>query len=228
MSVILNDKLFHSPVSNLTYGFTLEKDLEIKFLKLERIFSTKKIMCRSTLKSMYPDSTYFSWKNYNGDNYVSLAKHISQKNEEDRDLNHIIFDENAYQMYPENEISLVLNSALYEENPKYLDGARIPLEVQVLGDIDLKFLEAISIPGIRGIQPFFKNKDCDITDCLESYLDSKKYYNMLIRLLEFVKNNHIKVPIVDIDTGLEYQDNPEYRQLIKKYESIEISKQNHS
>lgn len=218
MTFMLNDKLFHSPVSNLQFGWSKEKDLEIKMLKLERIFSSRLIMCRDTLKQIYPESLFFSQKNYNQDKYVSLSKHISQKNEEDMDPNHIIFsDETAWEMYPLNEISFVLNQSLYKENPKYLLGVRIPLEVQVQGDIDLKYLEAISIPAICGIQPFFKGKDYDIQDCLKSYLDSKKYYYMLETLLKFVCVHNIHVPIVDIETGIQYCDNSEYRQLIKKY-----------
>lgn len=218
MTLILNNKLFHSPVSNLQFGWSREKDLEIKMLKLERIFSSRKIMCRNTLKQTYPESIYFSQKNYNQDKYVSLAKHISQKNGEDMDPNHIIFsDETAWEMYPLNEISLVLNEKLYEENPKYLHGVRIPLEVQVLGDIDLKYLEAISIPAICGIQPFFKGKECNLQVCLESYLFSTRYYYMLEELLKFVRKSSLFVPIVDVETGLEYCDNLEYRKLIKQY-----------
>lgn len=221
MAFSLDDKLFHSPVANLVYqyGWTREKDLEIKLLKLKRIFSTGKIMCRDTLEKTYPENYYPSQRNYNGKQCVSLAKHISQKNAEDEDERHIVFsDENAYEMYPWCEISLVLNQTLYEENTKYLNGTRIPLEVQVLGDIDLKYAEAISIPAVRGIQPFFEGKSCDIADCIESYLDSTKYYDMLNGLLELVKKENISVPIVDIETGLKYVDNQEYRQLIKNYQ----------
>lgn len=218
MALVLDDKLFHSPVSNLNFGWTREKDLEIKMLKLERIFSSKKIMCRDTLKQTYPESIYLSQNNNNQNKYVSLAKHISQKSEEDMDPNHIIFsDETAWEIYPWNEISLVLNKALYEENPKYLNGVRIPLEVQVQGDIDLKYLEAISIPAVCGIQPFFKGKDCDIQVCLENCLFNIRYYYMLEELLKFVRTHNIFVPIVDIETGMEYCDNLEYRELIKGY-----------
>ncbi len=219
--IVLEDKLFHSPVSNLIYqpGWTREKDLEVKMLKLERIFSTGKIMCRDTLEKAYPNNYYPCQRNYNKNHSVSLAKHESKKNTEDEDENHVIFsDENAYEMYPWNEISLVLNERLLEENPKYLDGVRIPLEVQALGDIDLKYLEAISIPAIFGIQPFFKGRSFDMMDCIESYLDSTKYYEMLHKLLGLVEKRNISVPIVDIETGYEYCDNLEYRQLIKKYQ----------
>ncbi len=148
----LEDKLFHTPVSNLNYRWTFEKDLEIKLLKLKRIFDSKKIMCRKSLLKLYPDNAYLSSKNNNGLNYVSLSKHISQKASEDKDSNNIIkSDENAFEIYPWNDISLVLNSDLYAENPKHLEGTRIPLEVQVLGDIDIKYVEAISIPAILGI-----------------------------------------------------------------------------
>ncbi len=215
MSLILEDKLFHSPVSNLTYKWTPELDLKIKLLKLERIINSKKIMCRKTLQELYPNDFYPSSSNYNQDEYVSLAKHISKKNDEDKDEKHIICsDENAWEIYPWNEISIVLNKELFKENHKYTNGLRIPLEVQVKGDIDLKYMEALSIPAIFGIEPFFKGKEYDLELCLDMLKDSIKYYSMLSALVDMSKRLKVQVPIVDVETGLVYQENKEYKKLL--------------
>lgn len=40
---------------------------------------------------------------------------------------------------------------------------------------------------------------------------------MLTALLKLLKDNNIILPIVDIETGIYYSDNPEYRNLLKKH-----------
>lgn len=86
------------------------------------------------------------------------------------------------------------------------------------GSIDLKYLEAISIPAVRGIAPFFPGKTDNLDDSLESYLDSNRLYIKLQELIKVMRLYGITVPIVDIDTGIEYADNPEYREKIKLLE----------
>lgn len=104
MSIILEDKLFHSIVSNTYIKWTkYESDTEIEMLKLKRIFETGKILCREDIVKKYTEDNFWSRTNYNGSDLISLSKHITGKNENDCDERYVIFtDENAWYMYPFN------------------------------------------------------------------------------------------------------------------------------
>ena len=73
----LKDKLFHAIISD--ENLLLSQKLEWEKNTLERIFFTKKIMCRNSIRQKWDDNS-FSKKNYNGDLYVSLSKHVSKQN----------------------------------------------------------------------------------------------------------------------------------------------------
>lgn len=215
--VSLEDKLFHAVVPNEDLLFSQKIDAEKKLLW--RIFSNYKIMCRNSLFQKYEDAS-FSRRNYNGDTHVSLAKHISKKNEEDTDERFVINlkTENAWQMYPFSHIAFVLNQELLNENEKYLYGPRIPFEVQVEGDISLKYLEAVSFPVVKGLLPFFEKTKYP----LSTYLESLEYFGIndflqLEMVLDVLFRKEVSVPLVNISTGNEYHNNIAYRRLIRKY-----------
>ena len=123
--------------------------------------------------------------------------HISKQNEEDFDERYVINrkTENAWQMYPFSHIALVLNRELTQENEKYLYGPRIPFEVQVKGDISLKYLEAIS----------FEQTKYPLTTYLQAlgFTDFQK----LEMVLEVLFRKEVSVPLVNISTGNEYHEN---------------------
>ncbi len=133
--------------------------------------------------------------------------HISKQNEEDFDERYVINrkTENAWQMYPFSHIALVLNRELTQENEKYLYGPRIPFEVQVKGDISLKYLEAISFPVVKGLLPFFEQTKYPLTTYLQAlgFTDFQK----LEMVLEVLFRKEVSVPLVNISTGNEYHEN---------------------
>lgn len=214
--IFLENKLFHAIVPS--EDLLLVQKLEMERILLQRIFSCNKIMCRNSILQKYGDDASFSRRNYNGNTRVSLAKHISKQNQEDSDCRYVINmeTENAWQMYPFSHIALVLNKALFNENEKYLYGPRIPLEVQVEGDISLKYLEAISFPVVNGLLPFFEETNYPLSTYLESLvrfgMDDFQKLEMILAIL-FQKKVH--VPLVNISTGNEYHDNIEYQRLIR-------------
>lgn len=214
--IALEDKLFHAVVPN--EDVLLSQKIDAERTLLERIFWNYKIMCRNSILQKYDDVS-FSRRNYNGDTRVSLAKHISKQNEEDDDERYVINQktENAWQMYPFSHVALVLNPDLFMENEKYLYGPRIPLEVQVEGDVSLKYLEALSFPVVRGLLPFFEK----INYPLSTYLEALKQFGIddfqrLDMVLDVLFRREVRVPLVSISTGNEYHDNPAYRRLIRK------------
>ncbi len=211
----LKDKLFHAIISD--ENLLLSQKLEWEKNTLERIFFTKKIMCRNSLRQKWDDNS-FSKKNYNGDLYVSLSKHVSKQNEEDTDERYVLNQktENAWQMYPFSHIALVLNAELLKENKKYVYGPRIPFEIQVEGDISLKYLEALSFPVVNGLLPFFET----IKQPLSIYLEALDHFGLydfwqLEMVLDLLFRKQISVPLVNISTGNEYHNNAEYRKLIR-------------
>lgn len=214
--IALEDKLFHAVVPD--EDLLLSQKLELEKKLLWRIFSTNKIMCRNSLLQKYYDDVFFSRRNYNGGSRVSLSKHISKQNEEDNDERYVINQktENAWQMYPFSHIALVLNAELLEENKKYLYGPRIPFEVQVEGDISLKYLEAVSFPVVNGLLPFFEKIEYPLSTYLEALERVGLYdYWQLEMVLDVLFLKEISVPLVNISTGNEYHDNIEYRKLIR-------------
>ena len=213
--VSLEDKFFHAivPSEDLLLVQIIEEERKI----LYRILETNKIMCRNSILQKYEDVS-FSRRNYNGDTRVSLAKHISKHNKEDEDEYYVINKktENAWQMYPFSHVALVLSSELFMENEKYLYGPRIPFEVQVEGDISLKYLEAVSFPVVKGLLPFFEETKYP----LSTYLQALETFGIsdfqkLEMILDVLFRKEISVPLVNISTGNEYHDNIEYRRLIR-------------
>ena len=214
--ISLEDKLFHAVVPD--EDLLLSQKLELKKKLLWRIFSTNKIMCRNSILDGYYEDASFSRKNYNGDSRVSLSKHISMQNEEDNDERYVINrkTENAWQMYPFSHVALVLNQELLKENKKYLYGPRIPFEVQVEGNISLKYLEDVSVPVVYGLRPFFEKTKYPLSTYLESLervgLDD---FRQLEMVLDILFRKEVSVPLVNISTGNEYHENIEYRRLIR-------------
>lgn len=209
----LNDKLFHSIVS---YKDNVGKltELKIILLKLERIFSQGKILCREEIEKLYNEHLFCKY-NYNGKHSVSLSKHPIQLDINKSKKIHYL-DENAFYDYAFNYISLVLNDKLLEEYKINEHGIRMHLETQIKGSIDLKYLEAISLPINKSIIPFFR-EDCNLEDCVSSYTDNQFTYLKLQKLISLMRRYNIDVPIIDIATGNEYRDNKKYKQLIKDY-----------
>lgn len=213
--IILKDKLFHAIVPD--EDTLLSQKIEEERKMLWRIFSTNKILCRNSLFQQYEDIS-FSKRNYNGDFHVSLAKHISRQSKEDYDERYVINQEteNAWYMYPFSYIAFVLNSELLNENEKYLYGPRIPFEIQVKGNISLKYLEAISFPVVNGLLPFFEKTNYPLT----TYLQALETFGLtdfykLEMVLDVLNRHEVSVPLVNISTGNEYHDHIEYRKLIR-------------
>lgn len=136
--------------------------------------------------------------------------HISKQNEEDFDERYVINrkTENAWQMYPFSHIALVLNQELTQENEKYLYGPRIPFEVQVKGNISLKYLEAISFPVVKGLLPFFEQTKHPLTNYLQA-LETFGFtdFQKLEMVLDVLFRKEVSVPLVNISTGNEYHEN---------------------
>lgn len=213
----LEDKYFHSVKSNCfnTSGRNMI-DLKIVLLKLERIFKERKVLCRSEINKIYPNNHYYSYVNHNKDDLISLSKHIKKKNSDDEDERHVImFDENAYEMYPFSNLSLVFNEKLFKECILIKDGIRIPMEVQVKGNVDLKYLDAISIPVLPSIEPFFSDS-YDLEVAIRQCNINPYYYTQLEQTIKLMEKYNIDVPIVDIITGNEYRENDNYKRLIKE------------
>jgi len=206
----LEDKLFHSIVS---YDFDSGKITKMKtiLLKLERIFSQGKILCREEIEKIYDDNL-FCKLNYNGQDCISLSKHSTQSDDKSKEINYLY--ENAFLYYTFNFVSLVLNTKLLEEYEMNEHGTRMHLEVQVKGNIDLKYLEAISFPVYKSIIPFFED-DCNLEDCFSSYADNQFFFLALQKLILLMGKYKIDVPIINIATGNEYRENEEYKKMIK-------------
>lgn len=206
----LKDKLFHGIKA---YNCTIDQErLNLIRLKLERVIITGKILRRKDLETLYKDNNCCRI-NYNCGVLISLSKHKSAWDENDKSIYVNDKEDDSWDMYPENEICLVLNKDLLNDNIIELNYMRCPLELQVRNPIDLKYLEAISIPSMSLTEPFFKD-DCDIEECLTHYHEFP--YNRLNMVLEVLNKYGIKVPIVDIKTGNEYRENLEYRNKIKE------------
>lgn len=221
MAINLEDKLFHSVVTNGDFFTTEKTRKEINLLKLKRIFLKEKIMCRKSIEDNYQDipySSYFSARNYNGNDLVSLVKHISQKDEEDFDKRYVLNNgEDAWQMYPFSHVSLVLNKNLLNENLKYPYGPRISSEIQVKGDISLKYLEAISFPGYTELYPFFCQTKIPYDYYLEAFLKSGgRSYQELREIITLMNEYNINLPLISIVSGEEYQPNKEYETVLNK------------
>lgn len=206
----LNDKLFHSIVS---YDKNVGKltELKIILLKLDRILSQGKILCREEIQKLYNEQLFCKY-NYNGQNFISLTKHSTQLNNNSKEIKYLF--EDAFYAYALNSISLVLDNKILEECKINEHGIMMSLEVQVKGSIDLKHLVGISLPIDKSITPFFRDY-CNLEDCVSSYIDNQFAYLKLQKLICLLNKYDINVPLVDIATGSEYKDNKEYKQLIK-------------
>ena len=116
-------------------------------------------------------------------------------------------------------ISLVFNKKLFEECILVKDGIRIPLEVQVKKSVSLKYLDALSIPVLPFLKPFFSDNYKIDFDTNHGYLNNN-YYILLEEIIKLMEKYNINVPIVDIITGNEYRENKDYKKIIKERVNI--------
>ena len=133
----IEDKLFHSVIA---YGNNCDKE-KMLLMKLESIFYYKKILCREEIDKVFNYHNYCAM-NFNGKNYVSLCEFIK------REHNDFVISrgDDTLGIYPLSKLTIVLSRNLLNENRLVTDNYRIPYEVQVEGNIDLKYMEAIAIP----------------------------------------------------------------------------------
>lgn len=133
----IENKLFHSIIP---YGHKYDKE-KMLLMKLKSIFYYKKILCREEIDKVFNYHNYCAI-NFNGRNYVSLCEFIK------REYNDFVISrgDDALGRYPLSNLTIVLNRNLLNENRLVTDNYHIPYEVQVEGNVDLKYMEAISIP----------------------------------------------------------------------------------
>lgn len=206
----LKDKLFHGIKA---YNFITDQErLNITRLKLEQIFTCGKILRRKDIELLYKNNNYCRI-NLNCGILISLSKYKNAYDENDKSSYVLQKEDDSWSMYPCEEICLVLNKNLLNDNIVEYNFMRCPLELQVKNPIDLKYLDAISIPSWIGTKPFFED-NCNLDECISYHQDFP--YDRLNMVLELLQKYEIKVPVVDISTGNEYKENSIYRNKVKQ------------
>lgn len=191
----LEYQLFHGIK---VYG-NVSKDEKIILFekKLENIFKVGKILSRDNINSICDTNNNFCEVNYNDTYLISLAKHPSQETEEDSDIWYTdVEEESAWEQYVLREVCLVFSSELLEETPLERSNVKIPLEVFVRNEVDLKYLVGISIPHLS-------LKDFKTQEEYEEYL--KSHLLILKIIFRLLAKYNLNVPVFDIVTGIEYQ-----------------------
>ena len=158
----IENKLFHAVIP---YGTKFDKE-KMLLLKLESIFKTKKILCRSEIDKIFNYHNYCAMC-FNGYNYISLCEFIKREYDD-----YVVSrGDDTLCRYPLKSVSIVLNRQLFKENRLILDNFRIPFEIQVEGNIDLKYMDAIALP---------------------KHLQTDKIFDL-------IEKYNIKVPIIEMD-----------------------------
>jgi hypothetical protein len=225
-NINLSDKLFHAVKPNLpSWVFWscsrdeyLAKSYDVMKEKLRLIFESNFIMCQRDLDKLSVNY-YPHHMNLNGHNNVSLSRHYSERNNDSNYPGHIVNEnsDNAWDDYPFNYPAFVFKKSILKENALELNCSRMLLELQVKGSIDLKKAVALSIPIHYSVAPFFNDDDdIDINSALNDYQRNRYKYMMLKYLLVLTKQYHVDLPIIYIDNGVPYRENPEYDEIIKK------------
>ena len=222
--IFLDDKLSHAikPCVSSICNKNYDKEIyDATCYVLEKIFLDRKIKCRRSLIAEGISEKYFSCRNYNMQDYISLSRHISKKELDKEYIGYVINenDENAWIDYPFNYPAIVFPNEILTINKEY-KGCRIPLEVQVKGDIDLKYAIAISIPSYGELlKPFFENTGFIDYGKIQKLIEDDWYffrYNILQEILFLKEKYNIDLPIVDPSSGICYHQNIEHSKKLEK------------
>lgn len=213
----LNDKYFHSIHPYVDPYDDVQAGLKMKLMKLDRIFESGAILSNERIKQKYKDTFSHPYKNVNGKCHVSISKYKGAESNRDKEYKKTVSPqhfEDAFESFVLQEPSIVLDSKIKED--LIIHNCGIYLERLVLNEIPLKYMRAIAVFSYGRIKPFFTKINSDEYE--ECYNDN--FYKNCISLeeLDSIRNLLNKygynVPIVDIMTGNEYEENLKYREYI--------------
>ena len=205
----LNDKYFHSIHSYLeSYGL-----LDGKLLKLKRILESGSILSKEKILLKYGSGDFHPIKSSNGNYCVSVSKYNKIVDEYDKKYKADVaseYFEDAFLEFVLQEPSIVLNSNIEKELKMY--EGDMYLERQILNEIPLKYMEAVSVFSGGELKPFFEEVQVEYFDAV---YESGYIVKELDRIIDLLKEFGYDVPIVSICSGICYNDNIEYRKYLK-------------
>ena len=212
--MIIKDKFFHS-IHSYIKGPS-DEQLEIILYKLECILKCGYILPYEDIEKMYGDNKFLSrhpWGRCNGMDRISIAVHSSKPEQHDYDyMKKKSGDPDlAFDDFILPAPSIVLNESLKDNYELIKKG--IYLERQVRGKIDLKYMDAISIPVMDDIRSFFE------TPFIKTRTNNTfiKYdLDFIISLKELLLKYGYNVPIINIETGQSFNEKSIKDNKIKK------------
>lgn len=210
----LEDKLFHA-IKSYRFPYDSQAKKNQVVAKLESIIKDHKILTKADLNST-GKITDFCDANYNK-NSISLAKHPKYSYE---DKNDPLVDTNeisSFNYYPGCNVSLVLNRNLLLENEVVTGNIRTRLELQVKKVIDLKYLDAIAMPDVKTLRPFFSD-DCLLEESIVWF--NLCEYEIFLETKALLSKYNLNIPIVSIKDGSMYHQNEAYEEMLCKYKRL--------
>lgn len=218
---------------------------------LKEIFDSGYILTRKSLKQYLEPSEYQRFArlhktNWNGMDAVSVSCHPENMdiiNKYNLTINHSdSYNDfnNSYKEMVRGKLALILDPILLEDFELKLDSMKMNYELQILGDIPIKYVKAI---GMNLSKRMYKSEDlfnlrnvllelsnnnkrknffkyCDntwyIREDLEQYSVTEifyKYMSGIYHIQQLLQEYELNIPIVDMDYGYELpkQDTQEKR-----------------
>lgn len=218
---------------------------------LTNIFKSRYIYTRESLKKYLGDYRYQKFQqkhssNWNGKDAISIACHPSNAKLIDKYNLKRDNDDNAYEEYISGNIALVLDKSLLDEFEVKQSTWKMNYELQILGDIPIKYIMAIAFNFSHG-QYTTKNlynlkkillelnndsvgKYCQkyselwyLLEDFEKYsveeLLYKKMY-FLYKIKHLLKTYALDIPIIDLNYGYILPDETKQKQRLMNIQKL--------
>ncbi len=184
---------------------TRKEGLKEELYKLECILKCGYILPYRYTKKIYPNISRHPYADNNGNTGISICRHDFGKQEEYdeeylRTYRYRLI-EYAFDMFPAEETSIVLNESIKDNLNIVNEG--IYLERIVKEPIPLKYMDAISINVTEEIMPYFPTLESKEAGCISDAYFTLDYLRKVRKLLTQYKYD---IPIVSVMTGNEFQD----------------------
>lgn len=172
--------------------------LKIGLQRLVNIIRAKAILSRKQLYNLYGDKHFRNWQkdfcrvNWNGVNNVSICEKKSSNSNKVSE---------AFRLFVENSISLILDKKLLDELPIYANNQLEDGEFQIQDKIDLKYVIGVAVPVLNP-KEVAKHKKSKLYTREETESWIKGYYDYSINDVFKILNHYkLDLPVYSIRDG---------------------------